>query len=65
MTKGIKENKVSVKFYKKASFPWAIIILATAVLGGFIAGTHVERLSQQTLDQQFANGVASVKTNQK
>jgi len=57
----LTEEVNTTKFYQKASFPWAIIVLAIVAFVSFATGTHTERLNQQIMQQEFENGAASVK----
>ncbi len=45
----------NVKFYKKASFPWAIIISLLISVLAFIAGWHTHQAQTDDVKAQAAN----------
>lgn len=44
-----------VKFYKKASFPWAIIITLVITVAAFIGGWHAHQAQTADINHQAAS----------
>lgn len=64
MTKEVKETKV--RFYKKTSFPWAIVVVAVVFFSGLLTGWAMRTDQESQMDAVRATAVAEVsKTSQK
>lgn len=49
-----------VRFYTKASFPWAILFALVMLALGFAAGWHTRLDVEQSMDTAYRNGAAQV-----
>lgn len=49
-----------VRFYTKASFPWAIIFTVLVLASGFAAGWHSHQAYEQDMQQSYLNGKSEV-----
>lgn len=52
-------------FYKKASFPWAIIIILTVFLAGNINGWNMRGDQQNSITREASSLLSQLKTDQK
>lgn len=48
-------NTKPVRFYKKASFPWAIIVLSAVAMASFIGGWNMKSIDDSRVKAEAAH----------